>query len=146
MSLLILFAGEIVPFEVAFRSHMKASSGLTDVGIDWGMRPRSSPVRGISLYLVSGGRDYHMAGRSPLRSPLVQVDCWDATYKGAKDLARTVIAAMDALKAPPLQAFVEGERDFFEASEKPQLTTGTTEIFRTSLDVRVWATEVGDPP
>jgi len=112
-----------------------ALAALVARRIKWLARPQASALPAVVLQVVSGPRGYTFAGPDGLTGYLVQIDCWAGTYPAAKGVARAAIAALGALSAPFQAAFVEGERDSFEAGP------AATDFFRTSLDVRVWHQE-----
>lgn len=118
-----------------------AVSAIVGERLAWGARPQGELLPCGTLHRITGGRDYHMRGRSGLVDSLVQIDCWAGTWLAAKELARAVVARLDGLTEGSFQkAFVESERDSFEAGEGPQ-PGGTTDFYRTSLDVRIWHVE-----
>ena len=92
---------------------------------------------------LDGGYSYTQAGRVATITPLVQIDCWAASYDGATRLAAAVKAAIDTLTAAPWQGvFLIDERADDEAGDGPGVG-GATDFYRTSLDVRVtWSPTV----
>lgn len=65
----------------------------------------------VVLHLVDGVPNYHFCGRGTVASR-VQANCIAATYSGAKQLARAVIAALDMYSDPDngIQAiFIDSE-------------------------------------
>lgn len=128
--------------EEALRAGLLAHAALAAlVGerVHWNVRPQGRGLPAVVLHRISGGREYHMQGRSELSGALVQADCWATSYAGALALKRALIDALDALEAPFQGAFVESERDTFEAVAGPEPGGGTV-LHRASADIRVWST------
>jgi hypothetical protein len=127
--------------EEDLRSQLLGNAGLAALvsrRITWVTRPQGSELPAVVLQMVSGGRDYTTQGIMPLTGALVQIDCWGGSYQSAKLLSRAVIAALETLATPFQGAFVENERDSFERGDGPKTTTGPSDYYRSSLDVRVW--------
>lgn len=106
--------------------------------VEWSLRAQGSPLPAIALHLVSAPRGYVMRGPMRAQARLIQVDCWGRTYAEAKLLARKVERLLETLHQRPFGgAFIEGERD---DDERPDgaAADGSEDLFRTSLDVRVW--------
>lgn len=125
--------------EEALITYLLANAGveaLVGRGIDWSVRQQGRALPSIVLHLIVDVPQYTFAGRAPLRECLVQIDCWAGTYPAAKGLARAVLAALDGLDQPPLQALVRTERDDHERGPAPN-AAGQTDFHRASLDVRV---------
>lgn len=106
--------------------------------INWTLRPQGKGTPALVLHKVASGREYTMDGRIGLTGHLVQMDLWadrPAALFAARD---ALLAALDALTVAPFQgAFVESERDGYEAPDGPQ-ASGVVILHRASLDVRVW--------
>lgn len=102
----------------------------------WAMRPQGSPLPAVVLHVVSGVPGYLMAGGDDgLPDVVVQVDCWGATYSAAKALADAVEAAVGGYRDTTLLGiFVLSRTDDSEPADG-----GQPAIFRTRLDVRLWA-------
>ena len=126
--------------EEDLRAALLANAGVSAlVGgrISWGLRPQGQALPAVSLTRVTGGYDYTLAERVRTTRPLVQIDCWAGAYGDAKALARAMATALDTLSTAPFQGcFIEDERDDAEDPGAPQ-SDRSTEIYRTSLDVRV---------
>jgi len=130
--------------EEALRAHLLAQVAITAlVGtrIDWNVRPQGKALPAIVLHFVSGGGDYTMQRRTGFNDTVVQIDVWSATYLAALTISRLIKTALDDLRLPPLQAFLESERHDFEANPAPAPTTGATDFHRVSLDVRIVHTD-----
>lgn len=128
--------------EELLRAALLANTALTAlVGqrVTWLVRPQSSALPAVTLQVASAPRTYHMAGPDDLVAYLVQVDVWGGTYASMKQASRAVVAAMHALNAPPLQAFVDSEFESAERQDGPDASSSTT-FYRTRLDCRVWFT------
>lgn len=97
--------------------------------------PQGEALPAVVIHRITSGRHYVMEGRNATAQPLLQHDCYGATYTEAKAVSREVIAAYDALPAGGLKAgFVTGERDSFDGEDPDR-------IHRTSVDVQVTHTE-----
>jgi hypothetical protein len=105
--------------------------------ITWVQRKRGLPLPSLVLTVVSRLPDVAMSGRTGLAQARVQFDCYAATYKAAKGLARAVgdrLAEIRNDDGDALQgAFPEGERDGFETE-----TGGAGDLYRVSLDFIIW--------
>ena len=127
--------------EEALRAALLADAGVAAlVGrrVSWGARPQSSLLPAVILHNVSSPMTHTLRGRVGMTGHLVQIDCWGGSYAQAKALARAVTAALDALKAEPLQAFPESARDDdFTQGDGPD-PSGASDFYRTSIDARVW--------
>jgi hypothetical protein len=119
-----------------------ATAGLTAlVGnrIDWLKRPQGSALPAIVMQVVSAPYTYTMQGRTRLVGRLVQIDIWASAYPSMKAVGRALVAATDGPHEAPIQGlFIEGERETREGQDGPD-SSGSTDFFRTSFDVRVWS-------
>jgi hypothetical protein len=128
--------------EEDFRAFLRTDDGVRVASgggrVEWDERPQASGLPAVTLSLAVASPGYTQKGRDRLVPHLVQADCWGRTRKEAKVLARAVVAAADRLNAAPFaslrRAFVEAERGFREIA-----ADGSTPVYRSSLDVRVWA-------
>jgi hypothetical protein len=116
---------------------------VTAVGrrVGWDELPQGGGLPAIGLTLVSAARGYTYRGRDRLTGFLVQIDVWAASLASREAAVAAVIAALDA--APGgiiLGVFIEAQRDSLELSAGPE-PSGGDNLFRTSLDARVWALE-----
>jgi hypothetical protein len=134
--------------EEALRSHLLAHAALTALverRIDWLKRPKRGALPAVVLQVASGPRDYTMKGRVSLTPWLVQIDVYAADYAAMKAVERAVVAALDlAMSAPLVKGFIEAQRETTEPMDGPQTagtTAGSTDFFRSSLDVRVWSND-----
>lgn len=125
--------------EEALRAFLLANAGvsaLVGTRVDWAKRPQASALPAVILHQISAPRTYTMQGRDRLIGYLVQIDVWAASFKASKDTARAVATALDLTPSDPLRAFfIQDERSDVDPGE-----AGSTDIYRTSLDVRVWTT------
>ena len=84
--------------EEQLRTALLASSGVTSLvpaaRINWGTHPQGAGLPGLVLNTVSDAQGLHLKGRDGLFQGRVQVDCYAATYGGAKLLSRAVRAAL----------------------------------------------------
>lgn len=118
-----------------------ADAGVTAIVADrisWVDRPRAEALPALVLQVISRPFTYTLHQRDGLVGVLVQFDAWGETYDQVVALARAVVAFTDSLTAAPFQAaFLETQRDGFEPGDGPQ-PDGAIDLYRTSLDVRVW--------
>jgi hypothetical protein len=113
-------------------------TALVGQRIVWLKRPQGSTLPAITLQTASAPRDYTMQGRVGLVGYLVQFDIWGATYKQTQQVLAVLVPVLDALRGAPFQgAFIENERETYEPQDAPD-GSGSTDFFRTSLDVRVF--------
>jgi hypothetical protein len=115
-----------------------ALAALVSTRIDWLLRPQGSAVPAITLQVVSGTMAHTFQGRDGLTEYLVQIDVWADTYGSMKTVQRALTAALDGLKAAPLQAFPEQVRETLEPGDAPD-TSGLIDLYRGTTDVRVFA-------
>lgn len=128
--------------EEAFRTVLLANAGVSAIVEDrasWRRRNSGEPAPALVFHMISAPRGYTMSEQTTLREALIQVDCWGGTYLEAKTLARAVEAALPDLSGGEgfQRAFIETERDDDEAPAGPD-AAGRPDLFRTSLDIRVW--------
>jgi len=131
--------------KVALAEFLLANAGLTAlVGtrIKWDTLPQNGALPAIALHMVSAPRDYTMAGRDGTTGYLVQMDVWSNTLALRESVAAALISALDDIRNDTFQgAFIEGQRDTFEPGDAGPNSQGATDLFRASIDVRVWASE-----
>ncbi len=84
-----------------------ALSALVGDRIKWDVLRQGARLPAIRLFMVSAPRDYDMEGREPLVGHLVQLDVIAGSLADREDVARALVAALDALSEPPLQAQIE---------------------------------------
>jgi hypothetical protein len=127
--------------EEALREALLADAGVSAIvagRVSWGARPQASALPAIILHVVSAPMDHTHRGRTELVGHLVQIDCWGGAYLAAKTLARAVLAALDGMKTPPLQAFpLDVRDDDFTQGDGPD-ASGASDFYRTSIDARIW--------
>lgn len=127
--------------EEALRAALLASAALATIVADrisWGARPQASSLPAVILHVVTAPSDHTYRGRVGLVGHIVQIDCWGGSYLDAKTLARAVLAALDGLKTPPLQAFpLDVRDDDFVQGDGPD-ASGASDFYRTSIDARIW--------
>lgn len=105
--------------------------------IDWGERKDVLPS--IRLQDVAPGRDYDFDGAISLAEPLVQIDCFAASYGAAKLLERAVIEELEQAATVGGIAFQNGFLVSGRAME-PEDLGGGIKVYRQSLDFRLWNT------
>jgi hypothetical protein len=92
--------------------------------------------------MVSAPRDYTMRGRDGTTGYLVQMDVWSNTLALRESVVSALISALDGIRNATFQAaFIEGQRDTFEVGDAGPNSQGATNLYRASIDVRVWAAE-----
>jgi Protein of unknown function (DUF3168) len=96
--------------------------------------PEGSPLPAISYQVITGAPVSSSQGKNATGNYTVQVDCWGALpdqggYLAADDLARKVLAALDA--ATLFKVVCKDRRDGLD---------DTTEVPRVSLDFSIWHT------
>ncbi|MBP7704199.1 MAG: DUF3168 domain-containing protein [Caulobacter sp.] len=106
--------------------------------INWVRRPEKAGLPAITLRRVGGPRDYHMQGASGLVLARLQIDCWGASFGAAKDVAKALIASLNAMpRGDIVQAvFINDETDVDDAGQLEDVP-----VFNTRVDARVWHTE-----
>lgn len=123
-----------VDFEQQLRAALVGHAGVTALV---GARvyplliPEGTPLPCVTYQRVSGTPENTLEGHSGLEEVMVQVDCWSATYGGAKALAKQVRAAM---AAAPFGSYLDQDRDLYDG--EPNNT-----IYRVSCDYRCWHSE-----
>lgn len=119
--------------EEALIAHLLADSGvaaLAGTRVYPVLRPQGEPLPAITVTRITGGPGYTLEGSDELADSIAQVDCWAGTYADAKLLARAVKAAAAGV-AGVQGVFIDAERD---SVARP----ANENIFRTSIDLRVW--------
>lgn len=66
--------------------------------VQWDTLPQGTPVGTISMTVVSGITDYHMAGASGLVFARIQFDCRDATAAKARAIAEALKARLSGFR------------------------------------------------
>jgi hypothetical protein len=69
-------------------------SALVSNRVHPGSRPQGSALPAIVLNRISGGPGYADDGETGLTNARIQIDCWAATYRQAKLVARAVTASL----------------------------------------------------
>jgi len=101
-------------------------------------RPQGSALPAITYQLITGAPLYADDGDAGLREDRIQLDCWAATYTGAKDTARAVADVLSAFvgtsEGVELQyVLLNTEQDLRETGSKKSKYP-----FRTRMDFIVW--------
>jgi hypothetical protein len=133
--------------ETALTAALLASSGLTTLlggasaaRIHWDKLPSPEALPSLILHAMpSAADDYVMAGRTPTTEQWVQCDCWATTKLAAIGVRDALVAVCDGLVAPPLQAFIERRHAAWDRAQGAD-AAGGVDLYRVSLDVRVWHT------
>jgi hypothetical protein len=99
--------------------------------------PQSPTLPCLTYQRISGSRVRSLTGPSSLAHPRIQIDCWAATYDGAKTLAEAVRVALDGYSGlmGTVEVFgviVHGDRDLYDPEVK---------ISRVSMDITIWHIE-----
>ncbi len=90
--------------------------------------PETRTLPAITYQFVTGGQVVSSQGNNPTGNYHVQLDCWAAGYLVADDLARKVIAALDA--ATLFKAVHRDRRDDLDT---------VTEMPRVMLEFSLWS-------
>lgn len=126
--------------EESLRTLLLGTAGVTAIAgtrIDWGISPQGAALPRLVLTEVGAQADTVHSGPSGLRETRVQIDCWAATFKAAKQLARAVEAALIGRRFT--QGTTKFSGAFLDASRSFTDTVNGDPLFRTSLDVRLWS-------
>lgn len=137
--------------EALLTAHLLASTGvlaltggirdgeLTGLArISWDTLPITDALPCVILHdLGTSGRDYSFNGRTGLIEYLLQLDAWAGTRVDAIALRTALVAALDTLRAPPLQAFIVRDHGATELATGPDAARNT-DLHRRSLDVQLW--------
>lgn len=116
------------------------ASGLTDlVGdrIHWRKLPQTARLPAVSMFRIAAERDYVQAGRVPTTRWRVQIDAWAETDTEASAVRDQVMAVLDTLRRPPLQAFLNDDPPDGWTPAEPG-SDRSTDVYRASLDVSLW--------
>src|SRR3989304_2505917 len=102
--------------EEAFRALLVAASAGTALApaarINWGAHPQGAALPAIVLTVIGDAESHTLAGPDGLSQGRVQVDCYAASYKAAKQLARAVRAALDGYRGGNFSGvFLAASRD-----------------------------------
>jgi hypothetical protein len=115
-----------------------ALSAVIGRELTWSIRNPGGSLPALVLHLISGRPDYTTKGASGLTPYLIQMDALGATAAEALAVKRGLVLALGQLGRPFLGVgFVEDERADFSHDAEPD-AGGATDLFRQSLDVRLW--------
>lgn len=118
----------VIAADAACQTHLGAAAArLYPLTVEQG-----SAYPAATYQQVAGTHVDSFDGIDTLNNPLIQVDCYAATLKAARDVAKAVRDAVDANAG--LGAVVVSEREDFEADIDPRL-------FKVSLDLSLWHVE-----
>lgn len=112
-------------------------TALVSTRVYWKRLPQGATGSYLILTRVSGIRDTTFDGQSGLVESRVQFDCYGASYKDSKLVARAVEARIGGKKFTQSGvyfpgAFLAAERDDFEDVDTPD------RLNMTSLDFIIW--------
>ncbi len=114
-------------------------SALVGARVFPGAVPQGSPMPAVVINNISGGPLYADDGEVGLDERRIQIDCWAATYSGAKLLARQVqeslsafVGTVGAVTFPYIM--LDAIRDFREGGGNQN-----EYLFRTNMDFIVWS-------
>lgn len=101
----------------------------------WMTRPQASDLPAITLQTVTGDYPRTYGSLQGTRDTRVQLDAWATSYGAARAILVAAIAGLTPKETSNGIVFdnilFESERDFIER-------VGTTDIYRTSIDLIVW--------
>jgi hypothetical protein len=126
--------------ESELRTYLLAQSGIAAlIGTRvYPMKlPQSPTLPAITYQRVSGSRVQSLTGPSGMAHPRIQVDCWAASYDGAKALAAEVQDDLDGYRGTMGTTrvggvIVYGDRDWYEPD---------VDIYRVTIDITIWHDE-----
>jgi hypothetical protein len=118
-----------------------ALGGLVAKRINWLKRPQAAALPAIVLQNISAMRGYTLAGADGLTGYLVQIDAWASSFTSLKAVERALKALLSGAHDGQISAvFIENQRETVEPADGPT-AGGATDLYRTSLDCRVWFSE-----
>jgi hypothetical protein len=101
--------------EEAIRALLLANSGVSGRAgnrINFGTHPQGEPFPAIVLNTISDLEEYTLSGPVGVTQARIQADCYDATYGGAKLLARSVRTLLSGYSGGSFQGvFLASSRD-----------------------------------
>ena len=131
--------------EKALFAHLIADStvvGLVEKRIYPNMVPQSAAMPAITYQQISGVRDHVMAGAVGLVKSRYQINCWAASYSGAKDVSEAVRKQLDGYSGTIDSCeisciMLDNENDI------PQVSPGSEKLTRYGkyLDFIIWYKE-----
>lgn len=113
------------------------NGSLVGPSIWWHETPQGSKDPNITLYLISGGRSYHMRGSSSLVGRRVQSDVRALSQKAAWSVSRAIIAKLDGFKGVQGSTYFDGI--FLDNERQESETPKNTTYYRVSMDWLVWS-------
>jgi hypothetical protein len=66
--------------------------------VHYDTRPQKGPLPALTFRQPDAGDDYNLADEATHAEPVIEIECWAATYLAARDLAQVVRAAMKRLE------------------------------------------------
>lgn len=129
--------------EEAIQAHLLATpnvAALVGVRVYPVKMPQRPTYPAVVYNRISGPREHSQDGSSGLAHPRFQLDCFAATYAGAKDLASKVRLALDGFRGSMggvsgvdvNAVFIEDDRDDYDDD---------IHVYWVSLDAVVWHNE-----
>ena len=112
-------------------------SGLVSTRVDWGVRPQGKPLPAITLTMADDAREQTMGGLQVTQDPLVQIDCWGATYGDAAALRDAVITLLTTDATQSGVKFLKAQN--INTQDLPE-KTDTGIVFRSMIRANVWHT------
>lgn len=123
-----------VDFEQQVRAVLVGHAGVTAIihgRVFPLLIPEGTPLPCVTFQRVSGTPENTLAGHSGLEEVMLQIDCWSATYGGAKALAKQLRAAMASAS---FGNHLDQDRDLYDGDPNHI-------IYRVSCDYRCWHSE-----
>ena len=115
------------------------AAALPGVGanVTWGERVQGTPLPGLSLMLISPGRDYVHAGADATGHPRVQFSIYASDQTAAQAIATALISEMEAKRTVGTTAF---SRAVMVAERGPMIEDvgAGGKATRIDLDFYVW--------
>lgn len=115
-----------------------ALTALVGTQIHWNKLPDRKRLPALIFHQTpSAGRTYTLRGRVPTTAWRIQADGWGRTSAEATAVRDAAAAFFDTLNTAPLQAFIERDHAGWDPAAGAA-SDRSTDLFRASLDVRVW--------
>lgn len=127
--------------EAAIYSRLTAYAGLTalvSTRISPLMLPEKTAFPAVSFFLVSRSKFPGMGSDGALTRARIQVDCWGASYKSAKDVATQVRGALNRYRGTSGGVTVQ---EIMIESEGPDLFEDETGIYHVPMDFMMFFEE-----
>lgn len=117
-------------------------AALVDDRVNWHRLPDRKALPAVILHDVGAQQPERLLSgqRVGLTPYLLQMDCWAGTLAQAIAVQAALVAVLDTLIPAPLQAQIERRHGAWEPAPGPGADRAA-DLFRRSLDVRLWHTE-----